>query len=43
MAIETLGMALRQLRGLFAEGTVAGLSDCAAPGAVPEPRGRRGL
>ncbi len=27
MAIETLGAALRQLRSLFAEGTVAGLSD----------------
>ena len=27
MAIETLGVALRQLRGLFAEGTVGGLSD----------------
>ena len=27
MAIETLGVALRQLRGLFAEGTVAGLTD----------------
>ena len=27
MAIETLGVALRQLGGLFADGTVAGLSD----------------
>ncbi len=27
MAIETLGVALRQLRGLFADGTIAGLSD----------------
>ena len=30
MAIETLGAALRQINRLFAEGVVAGLSDCAA-------------